>query len=167
MGEMSKNIILVGMPGSGKTIIGKILSKELGFKFFNIDQYIEDKSGKSIPELLTMGEDHFRNLEREAIHKLSKEKYSIISTESEVIENPSNIKKLKENGVVIFIDRSVEKIAEDEEVFNNRALLKDEVHKLHELFYERYEIYKKCCDLHLINNNNINEIVYYIRSIWG
>lgn len=165
---MSKNIILVGMPGSGKTVIGKILSEKLGLKFVNTDQCIEDKCGNSITELFNVGENHSKSPEREAVHKLVREKSSVISAGIEVINDNLNMKKLKENGVVIFIDRSVEKIAEDEEVFNNRALLKDEVHKLYELFHERYEIYKKCCDLHLVNdNNNINEIVYYICSIWG
>lgn len=166
MEEMSKNIILVGMPSSGKTIIGEILSKKLGFKFVNTDQCIEDKSCESIPELSNLGDDHSRRLEREDIRKLSSRKSSIISAGVEVIKDHSNIKELKENGVVIFIDRSVEKIVEDEEVFNNRTLVKDEVHKLHELFHERYDIYKKCCDLHLVNNNNIDEIVYYICSVW-
>lgn len=166
MGQMSKNIILIGMPGSEKTTIGKILSEKLGFKFLNTDQYIEDQREKSMPELLNDGEDHFRSLEREAADKLSKAKYSVISTGIEVIENHLNIKELKENGVVIFIDKSVEKIIEDEQVSNNGSLLKDQTYKLHEHFHEKYEIYKKCCDLHLVNNNNIDEIVYYICSIW-
>jgi shikimate kinase len=165
MGEMSKNIILIGMPGSEKITIGKILSQKLGFKFVNTDQYIEDKSGKSIPELLNDGEDHFRSLEREAVHNLSRAKHSIISTGVEVIKNHSNIKELRENGVIIFIDKPVEKIIEDQEVFNNRSLLKDEVNKLHEHFSEKYETYRECCDLHLVNDNNIDDIVYYISSL--
>ncbi|KZL92448.1 shikimate kinase [Clostridium magnum] len=166
METMNKNIILVGMPGSGRTVIGKILSEKLGFKFFNTDQYIEVKSEESISELLNIEENNSRILENETIEKLSSTKSSIISAGIDVIKDTSNMKKLKENGVVIFIDRSVEKIVQDEEVFNNRSLLKNEVQKLHQLFHERYEIYKKSCDLHLINDNNIDEIVYYICSIW-
>ena len=165
MGEMSKNIILIGLPGSEKTTIGKILSEKLGFKFINTDQYIEDKSEQSIPALLNDGEDHFINLEREAIHKLSRVKHSIISTGVEVLKNPSNVKELRENGVIIFIDKPIEKIIEDQEVFNNRSLLKDEVLKLHEQLSKEYEIYRKCCDLNLVNDNNIDDIVYYICSI--
>jgi shikimate kinase len=166
MGEMSKNIILVGMPGSGKTVIGKILSEKLGFKFVNTDQYMEDKSEKSVHELFNEVEKPSRRLEKETVHKLIKEKSSVISAGIEVINDHLNMKELNENGVVIFIDRPVEKIVEDEEVFNNRPLLKEEVQKLYELFHERYDIYKKCCSLHLINDNNIDEIVYYICSIW-
>lgn len=162
MEEIIKNIILIGMPGSGKTTIGKILSEKLGFKFVNTDQYIEDESGQSIPELLNNGEEFFRNLERETIHKLSRMKHSIISTGVEVLKNHSNIKKLRENGVIIFIDKPIEKIIEDQEVFNNGS---DEVLKLHERLSEEYEIYRKCCDLNLVNDNNIDDIVYYISSI--
>lgn len=160
---MNKNIILVGMPGSGRSVIGKILSEKLGFKFFNT----EDKSEGSISKLLNIEENLCGNLKKEDISKLSSTKSSIISAGVDIIKDSSNINKLKENGVVIFIDRSVEKIVEDEEVFNNRSLLKHEVEKLHELFNERYKICKKNCDLHLINDNNIDEIVYYICSIWS
>lgn len=161
--EMNKNIILVGVPGSGKSVIGKILSEKLGFKFVNT----EVKSTSSMPGLLNAEADHSTSLEKETIHKLSSIKSSIISAGVEIIKDRSAINKLKENGVVIFIDRSIEKIVEDEETFNNRTLLKDEVQKLNELFHEKYEICKKCCDLHLVNNNNIDEIVYYICSIWS
>lgn len=163
---MNKNIILVGMPGSGRSVIGKILSDKLGFKFFNTDQYMEDKNEESISELSNIGENHSRVPVSEAIENLSNTKSSIISAGIDVIKDTSNMRKLKENGVVIFIDRSVEKIVQDEEVFNNRSLLQNEIQKLQELFHERYEICKKSCDLHLINDNNIDEIVYYICSIW-
>lgn len=166
MGAMNKNIILVGMPGSGRSVIGKILSAKLGFKFINTDQYIEGKSDKSIPELLTLENNHSEIFQKEKLYELSNIKSSIISAGIELIKAQSDLKRLKENGVVIFIDRSVEKIVEDEEVFHNRPLLIDEIDKLHNLFHDRYDTYKNYCDLHLINDNNIDEIVYYICSLW-
>ncbi|AKA68873.1 shikimate kinase [Clostridium scatologenes] len=141
MGDLNKNIILIGMPGSGKTTIGKILSKKLGFKFIDTNE-CTDKSSSKLPS----------------------GQCSIISTEVDVLKKHFSI---KENGVVIFIDKPVEKIIEDEEVLNNRTLPKDEILNLRENFHEKYKSYKNCCDLHLINNNNVNEVVYYICSLWS
>lgn len=160
----SKNVVLIGMPGCGKTTIGKILSEKLGFKFVDVDQFVEENSGKSITELFNEGEEFFRRLEREAVQKLSREKNLVISTGGGVIKNYLNIRELKENGVVIFIDRPVENIAKDVEV-STRPLLKGGVHKLKELFHERYELYKKYCDLHVMNDSDIEETVEKIMRM--
>jgi len=164
MYKMDKNIVLIGMPGCGKTTIGKILSKKLGYKFIDVDEYIEENSGKSISQLFELGEDYFRTLEMEAVNKLSSEKATVISTGGGVIKNYSNMKELKENGLVIFIDRDIENIAEDVKV-SKRPLLKDGVNKLYEIFNERYELYKKYCDYHVINSSSIEEVVKRIMEV--
>lgn len=164
MGKMSKNIVLIGMPGCGKTTLGKIISKNLELKFFDVDQCIEEKSGKLIPQLFDVSEEHFRSVESEVVHELSKEKTSVISTGGGVIKKSINIERLKENGVVIFIDRPVDNIASDVEV-STRPLLKDGVHKLYELFNERYGLYKKYCDIHVMNDSCIEETVERIISM--
>lgn len=158
MYKMNRNIVLIGMPGSGKTTLGKIISKRLGFEFVDVDEYIERKSGKGIPELFSKGEDYFRSLEREAVHELSRGKTLLIATGGGVIKNHLNIKELKENGVIVFIDRPVDNIAEDVEVAN-RPLLKDGPHKLYQLFNERYELYKKYCDFHVMNDSDIENTI--------
>jgi shikimate kinase len=161
---MSKNIVLIGMPGCGKTTLGKIISENLGLKFFDVDQCIEEKSGKLIPQLFDVSEEHFRGVESDVVHELSKEKTSVISTGGGVIKKLINIERLKETGVIIFIDRPVDSIASDVEV-STRPLLKDGVHKLYELFNERYELYKKYCDIHIMNDSDIDETVERIMGI--
>jgi shikimate kinase len=116
MREMSKNIILIGMSGSEKAALGKIISEKLGFKFVD---------------------------GRETDHDLTKFKCSVISTGAEVVKRQAYKKELRETGVVIFIDE--------------KSQLKD----------EKYEIHRECCDLHLVNDTNIDEIVFYICSLWG
>ena len=64
--EKRDKIILIGMPGSGKTTIGKILAKELNYNFYDMDDYIEETSKKSIKELFEKSEENFRNIETEA-----------------------------------------------------------------------------------------------------
>jgi shikimate kinase len=66
------NIVLIGMPGSGKSAIGSIVSKRLKTAFYDTDLYIEEKEQKKIPELFLSGEDYFRQLESNAVRELSK-----------------------------------------------------------------------------------------------
>lgn len=141
MEGMCKNIILIGMPDSEKITIGKILSKKLGFKFVDADQCIQDK--------------------KETANKLSKAKNSIISTEVEVLKNYSNMKELRENSLIVFIDKK------EHETAANTTVLGNEVNKFHKHFIEKYEACKRCCDLHLVNDNNIDEIVHYISHIYS
>lgn len=164
MCKVNKNIVLIGMPGCGKTTLGKIISKNLGLKFFDVDQCIEQWSGKLIPQLFDVSEEHFRSVESEVVHELSKEKTSVISTGGGVIKKLVNIERLKETGIIIFIDRPIENIASDVEV-STRPLLRDGVHKLYELFNERYEIYKKCCDFHIMNDSDLDQTVKRIIGI--
>lgn len=161
---MSKNIVLIGMPGCGKTTLGKTISENLGLKFFDVDQYIEEKSGKVISQLFDVSEEYFRSVESEVVYELSNEKSSVISTGGGVIKKYINIERLKETGIIIFIDRPVDNIASDVEV-STRPLLKDGVHKLYELFHERYELYKKYCDIHIMNDSDIDETVERIMGI--
>ena len=93
---MWKNIVLIGMPGCGKTTLGKILNKELSMEFYDMDNYIERKTDKKISELFEKGENYFRDIESLACEELSKNKNVIISTGGGVIKRKENIDFLKE-----------------------------------------------------------------------
>jgi len=155
---MSRNIVLIGMPGAGKTTIGKMLYERLELKFVDVDDFIVEESGKTIQELFDVSEVHFRKVESEAIRKLSMDKSSIIATGGGVIKNESNIEELKKHGIIVFIDRPLGNIAEDVEI-SKRPLLKDGVQKLYDLYDERYELYKKYSDFHVINDRSIETVV--------
>lgn len=155
---MSRNIVLIGMPGAGKTTVGKMLYERLKLKFVDVDDFIVEESGKTIPELFDVSESHFRNVESEAIRKLSMDKSSIIATGGGVIKNKENIEELKKHGIIVFIDRPLGNIAEDVEI-SKRPLLKDGVQKLFDLYDERYELYKKYSDFHVVNDRSIEAVV--------
>lgn len=161
---MSKNIVLIGMPGCGKTTIGEVLSNRLEYKFIDIDKYIEETNGNSITQIFKMGEDYFRVLEVEAVDRVRKENNVVISTGGGVVKNYINIKRLKEKGVIIFIDRCIESIAEDVNI-SNRPILKGGINKLHKLFEERYEYYKNYSDFHVVNEGSVEEVVEIIMDI--
>lgn len=155
---MRRNIVLIGMPGAGKTTIGRMLYERLDLKFVDVDDFIVEECGKTIPELFAVSESHFRKVESEAVKKLSRDSGSIIATGGGVIKNKKNIEELKKQGIIVFIDRPLGNIAEDVEI-SRRPLLKDGVQKLYDLYEERYELYKKYCDFHVVNDREIDAVV--------
>ncbi|KNF09990.1 shikimate kinase AroK [Gottschalkia purinilytica] len=164
--NINKNIVLIGMPGCGKTIIGKLLSDKLNVKFCDIDEYIVDNEGKSISEIFKNGEEHFRDIESKAVKEVSRNYPVIISTGGGVVKRVENINILKENGVIIFINRPVEDIISDVDVAK-RPLLKDGKEKVYELYEERYKLYKNYCDYEIINNEDmdcaVNKLIDIIK----
>ena len=161
---MNKNIVLIGMPGSGKTTLGDILSKELKLNFCDIDKFIEETENKSIPEIFNISEEHFRTIETKAIEEVALKSNFVVSTGGGVIKSPYNMKLLKRNGLVIFINRPIDNIIRDIST-SNRPLLKNDINKLYVLYNERYELYKKYCDYEIINDTGLCDTVSKIKNI--
>lgn len=163
---MEKNIfLLIGMPGCGKTTVGKILSKKLRIKFCDMDKYIEKNSRKSIPEIFEMGEEIFRNYETLACKRLSRiKKLTIISSGGGIVKRKENIEYFRENAVVIFIDRPVKSILGDIDD-KNRPLLKGSVERLYNLHTERYRLYKKYADYIIVNDKKVKDIVEEVEKL--
>lgn len=154
---MKSNIILIGMPGSGKTTIGCLLAKRLCIDFIDLDEFIEKEQHKKIKELFQNGEGYFRNIEKEAVLAVSKKCRTVISTGGGVIKIPENIKNLKENGLIIFIDRPLRLIKSD--IKNEyRPLLKDNK-SIDILYNERYDLYKKYADYKVSNQTSFDDLL--------
>jgi shikimate kinase len=164
---MKSNIILIGMPGSGKTTIGFLLANRLSLDFIDLDELIEKKQHKKIKELFENGEEYFRTIEKEAAAAVSKRSGTVISAGGGVIKDPDNIKSLKENGIIIFIDRPLSLIKGDIKS-EFRPLIKDS-HSLEILYNERYDLYKKYSDIQVSNQSSfddiLDEIIFYLDHI--
>lgn len=157
---MNKNIILlIGMPGCGKTTIGKRVANKLGYKFCDMDSYIEDISKSTIKELFEKNEEYFRDFETRACKELGtiKEKI-IISSGGGLVKRKENIDYFKENGVIIFIDRPIEDIIKDVDTAS-RPLLKDGKAKLYNLYSERYNLYNDYCNYKIENDKRIEDTI--------
>ncbi|MBT9832285.1 shikimate kinase [Clostridium baratii] len=156
--EKRDKIILIGMPGSGKTTIGKILAKELNYNFYDMDDYIEETSKKSIKELFEKSEDEFRNIETEACRELSLKKRCVISTGGGVVKRDINIEILRESGIIVFINRPTEKILEDVDI-SKRPLLKNGKERLYKLYDERFCKYKNSCHIEVLNEGFLRDAI--------
>ncbi len=140
-----RNIVLTGMPGSGKTTVGKVLAKRLGRKLVDTDKVIVEEQGRPITEIFAeIGEEGFRNLETDVIRRVSKETGCIIATGGGAILRTENVDALKSNGAVVFLDRNIHAI-----VPTRSRPLSDSSDKLKEMYHVRYPIYKKAADVHI------------------
>lgn len=148
-----QNLVLIGMPGCGKTTIGKAVAKELGKKFIDSDDEIVRMASKQIPEIFAeRGEEGFRALESEVIARLSKEGGFVIATGGGAILKKRNIELLKGNGKVVFIDRPLKYLVttDDRPLSSNRELLEKR-------YNERYSIYKSSADICIDASQNLME----------
>lgn len=161
-----KNIVLIGMPGSGKSVIGEIIAKKLEMTLIDLDTYIEESTGKNITEIFKNGEILFRNIEAKAVAEVSKKAFAVVATGGGVVSRYENIKNLKKNGVIIYINRPIDSIAGDIEV-ETRPLLAKDPSQIYKLFKERGPLYKKYCDYEIMNISNIDDMVSNIIDIYA
>lgn len=137
-----QNIVLTGMPGSGKSTIGKLL-KIPNFTFVDTDEEIEKQCGCSIKELIqTKGEQYFRDLESNVIKEISAKNCQIISTGGGAILREENVTNLKKNGKIFYINANLSRLCatEDRPLSNTRE-------KLTKLYEERIQTYLSTADV--------------------
>jgi len=153
-----KNIYLIGMPGSGKSTIGKILANVLDMKFYDMDDYIENISSHSIPELFDKGEPVFRMWESVACIRLSAKKKVLVACGGGVVTEEKNIESLSKSGLIIYIKRPLDLILRDID-FDSRPLLKEREVGLSQLFGKRKKLYEKAAHIIVNNNDSVENLI--------
>ena len=159
-----KNIILIGMPGCGKSTLGRRLAGALHRSFVDADTYLEEKEGKSIPELFAVSEDCFRDAEERTIEALAKRESLVIATGGGVVKRAVNIERLKKTGIIYFIDRRPEDIAGDVEV-STRPLLAEDSAKVYTLYHERITLYRKAADEIVVNEGSLESVLEKLTKL--
>ncbi|MBO5313376.1 MAG: shikimate dehydrogenase [Clostridia bacterium] len=152
--QSKDNITLVGMPSSGKTTVGKELAKRTGKTFVDTDEEIVKRIGMDIPSYFEKhGENEFRKIESQVIAEVSKNNNQIIATGGGAILNPDNVIRLKQNGLVYFLDRDLELLCptQDRPLSGNREAMKKR-------YEERYHIYCSCCDVRISANGTVEQV---------
>ncbi len=140
------NAILIGMPGAGKTLLGGELAERMGRKFVDIDDMIEEHEGMSIPEIFAQkGESYFRRIETEMLELACKQTGLVIATGGGVVKKKANYNIVKQNGVVIWIKRDLEKLETEGRPLSQSM-------PLEQMYEERKAAYSYWSDF-FINNN--------------
>lgn len=140
-----ESIVLIGMPGSGKSTVGAILAEHLKRKFVDSDAWIEEKSGMRIADIFAKhGEDYFRALECDAIAEISAESGLVVATGGGAVLAKENVRALRKNGRIFFLDRPLTELipTDDRPLANSEAAIRKR-------YEERYGIYCACADEHV------------------
>ncbi len=152
-----QNIILIGMPGSGKSTVGKIIAERLNIEFIDTDEEIVKREGRDIPTIFKEnGEEYFRKVESEVLKDVGKLTGKVIATGGGIVKNIANRYPLRSNGKIFYLKRSVEKL-----VTEGRPLSKD-LDAVKKLFEERKEKYEAFADV-LVDNDG--EIEFAVKGV--
>lgn len=154
-----KNIVLIGMPGSGKSTVGERLARMIGREVVDADTEVEIATGMKIPYIIeNMGEAEFRRLETEALKKICRGSGKIIATGGGCVTVEENYRILRQNSVVIWIKRDLDKLAT-----NGRPLSAKS--GVSELFERRRALYEKFADFEVDNNKTPNNTAERILEL--
>ena len=146
----TENIYLVGLMGAGKTTIGRQLAKSLGLPFYDSDKAIEESTGVDIPTIFEFeGENGFRDREQKMLQQLTELKGIVLATGGGAILRQENRDLLKENGIIIYLQCSIDRIMERTRRDTQRPLLKtaNPKERIEQLYKEREPLYLNCADL--------------------
>ena len=143
----TQNIVLIGMPGCGKTVCGEKISRLLGREFFDTDILIKEKYGDSAENIIIKhGEKYFRELEKEVVASVSAYHSKVVSLGGGALTDEENANKLKKNGVFYFLKRDISLLDK------SSRPLSDTDKKLKDLYEKRIDLYEKYAD-YTVNND--------------
>ena len=158
--KSKENVVLIGMPCSGKSTVGKIVAQAFEREFFDLDAEIEKRIGMSISDYFAKhGERDFRDLETEVLKDVAKKTGIVISTGGGAILKDENVRALRANGRLYFLDRSLEYLfpTDDRPLSRSRS-------DLSTLFEKRYPIYTSAGDVRIDANGTPNDVAELIRK---
>lgn len=150
-----KNLVLIGMPGSGKTKMGRLLSARFGLPLVDTDELVVQRLGRTVAELFAEeGEQGFRDRETAAVKEAAALAGAVISTGGGVILREENMAALRASGVVFFRDRAPKAIVGEDH--SGRPLLKGDAERVYRLYEERLPLYCRYAD-HIIPHTDTYE----------
>ena len=154
----TKNVLLIGMPGCGKSTVGAALAERLGRPLADLDALIVERAGRSIPESFAAeGEEGFRRLEHEILCETAKKSGLVIAAGGGVVTRPENIDPMRQNSKIVWLRRDLKKLPTE-----GRPL--SQANPLEELYRRREPLYRAAADLCADNNGTVEETVRQITE---
>lgn len=139
--QRMENIVLIGMPGCGKTTLGQALAQALGRPFADADAYVEERAGMPIPEIFArQGEAGFRALETQVLAELGKRSGLVIATGGGCVTRPENRALLKQNGAVFWLRRELEALPREGRPLSQQGSLR-QMYQIRRPLYEQFADY--------------------------
>ncbi len=140
-----RNVVLIGMPGSGKSTFGRAAAEALGLPFIDCDDFIEELEGLTIPQLFARSEAVFREAETHAAAILARRQGTVIAAGGGIVKRPVNIALFRPTSAILLVDRAPEDIAADVAIAG-RPLLAEGPQKVFTLYEERIAAYRAAAD---------------------
>lgn len=154
---MQKNIVLIGMPASGKSTIGVLLAKTIGVGFVDTDLLIQQREHRLLQEIIdTDGIGYFLDTECAAVLDLDCQN-TVIATGGSVVFRAVAMQKLRQNGTVVFLDVSLQTVKRRLNNIKTRGVAADKGQSIDEIFYERLPYYRKYADIVLPADGKTSE----------
>lgn len=158
-----KNIVLIGMPGCGKSTFGKRLAKKMGRSFYDADTVLEEREARTIKDFFAESEDAFRAAETRTLAYLAELEGVVIATGGGAVKRAENMELMKRNGVVVFLDRKPEQILGNIEG-DARPLLAADKQRIFKLYEERINLYRKYADKIITNSGDFGRTLAALES---
>ncbi|SET11496.1 shikimate kinase [Marinobacter segnicrescens] len=144
---MARNLVFIGMPGSGKSTVGVLVAKRLGMGFVDTDLLIQQESGRTLQEIVDQdGYQALRKIEEQVLLKLTVDNH-VISTGGSAVYSDAAMKHLKVNGTVVFLDIPLDVVVERIGDYSLRGISRRPDQSLSELFEERFALYTRYADV--------------------
>jgi shikimate kinase len=142
-----RNVVLIGMPGSGKSTIGKLLAQMLRFEFIDCDAYIERKEGVRLQQILDKkGAEEFKRIERTRLSELKLSNY-VIAPGGSIVYYSEVIYFFKKTSLFVFLNVSLGELQRRVKNITTRGIIGLETNSFSQLFSERMPLYMKYADL--------------------
>lgn len=160
-----KNLVLIGMPASGKTKLSRLLAQRFGLKQLDTDDMVVEQIGKTIPEIFQAeGEGAFRDYETAACRQAAKAEGAVIATGGGAVLREENMAALAETGVIFFRDRDPHAIAAENH--GGRPLIGDDKARIFRLYDERYPLYLRYAHHHIPPTDTLEEAAEAIARLY-
>ena len=161
-----KNVILIGMPGTGKSVVGRALAERLGYTFIDADDVIVETAGKTLPEILrTDGLDTFLEIEARVGETMEYEN-TVIATGGSMVLYEKAMEHLKENGVVVWLETPLcqinDRMPDD---LTDRGIAAPQGMTIRQIYEQREPLYAKYADLIVASKDGEHDTAHQVEAV--